>query len=720
MKSAKANQVQFVFLCGSLKVETFHVVEFAGVDKISDCYDYTITLRSPDPDIKSEDILNKPASLFIFRDDEFYPYSGIVSKFSYVETSTDFSTYVVHLVPHLWLAGLNIQSRVFQKMKVDAIVKKVLDDNGLSDYYTFDLQGSYPEREFVVQHKETDLNFIQRLLEEAGIWYFFKELPILKEELESVGKDKLIISDKPDSFVNISGDNEIVYRSKSGMVQSNAAVDKEYCSRLNIQRNVVTKSTFVKNYNYRTPEVALNGQKPIEGGMVGKDYQYGGKFRDTDNAQKEAALLARQHSQEVSDITGSSDCRGFRAGMRFKLNEHSRNECNDTYLILSVTHSAAHTSASGFDKQATYINHFQLVASKMITFFAPQHSHKATPVNGIITAPIEANGSDYASLDDQGRYKVRMPFDISDNKNYDASKYVRLAQPYSGPSYGIHFPSHEGAEMILACIDGDIDKPLGIGTVPNANTISPVVSANKEQSVIRTAGKNEMVFDDTKDKQKIHVTTAAKNVMTFDDENDLISVVTTYGSKMLIDDKNKTTTLTADKHNIMMAYNDSPCIVVTSGEGHVIKIDDKAKKLTIQTKAGHVIQLDDDGGTMVLTDCKGKNTVTLDGAKGLSLESKGKIVIKAAEDLEISGANIKMEAAKGKVDMKAKSDFSIAGVNVNVKANSAFKAKGTNVDLSADAKMAIKGSVSAEMSGVKVAVKGSAMTEVTGALVKIN
>lgn len=720
MKSAKANQVQFVFLCGNLDAETFSVVDFSGSDQISNYYEYTISLRSANANISAADVLNKPASFFMFRSGEFYPYSGIVSKFSYVDTTTDYSTYSVVLVPHLWLLNLNTQSRVFQKMNVKDIVKKVLDEGNLADYYTFNLQGTYPEREYVVQYKETDFHFICRLLEEAGIWFFFKEFPILLEELESVGKESLVISDKPDSFVVIAGENELCYRSPSGMFQHDSSAEKEYCNKLSVVNNVATQNVLVKSYNYRTPEVALTGQKQVEGGLVGKNYLFGGNFKDTDNAQKSAALLAKHTAMKVSAITGNTDCRGFRAGMRFTLIDHAREECNDTYLIVSVAHGGGHASAGGGN--ATYRNSFSLLPSATVSFFAPDHEHKATPMHGIITAPIEANGSDYASLDENGRYKVRLPFDISDNKNYDASKYVRLAQPYSGANYGMHFPSHEGAEMILACIDGDLDKPLGIGMVPNANTTSPVVSTNKEQNVIRTAGKNEIVLDDTNEKQKIRITTAAKNTVNFDDENKLILVQTTDGNKLLIDDKNTFTTLTAKNHNLTMSYKDGEeNIAITSAEGHLIKIDDKEKKLTIQTKAGHIIQLDDDGKKIILTDCKGKNTVTLDGSNGLAIDSKGKVTITAAQDLEIKGANITLEATKGKVTVKASTDVAISGVNIEGKASTGLKLKGPNVEVAADAQMKIKGGATAEFaSDGMTTVKGGAMLTLKGTMVMIN
>ena len=712
MKSAKANQVQFLFVCGNMDFDTFSVLDFSGSDQISHIYEFTVSLISSNANICSADVLNKPATLFMLRDGEFYPYSGIVSQFSYNETTIDHSSYSVILVPHLWLLNLNKQSRVFQKMSVKDIVKNVLDNGNLADYYTFDLQGSYPEREYVVQYKESDLNFVCRLLEEAGIWFFFKEKPILQEEIEIVGKERLIISDKPDSFVVISGANEVCYRAPSGMNQHDSTEEKEYINKLSMVKNVATQSVLVKSYNYRTPEVALSGQKQVEGGSFGKNYYFGGNFKDPDGAQKFATLLSKQAAMDVGTITGSTDCRAFRAGMRFTLIDHIRDECNDTYLIVSVVHGGGHVSVGGSERQITYENVFSLLPSVTISFFAPARKHKATQMHGIITAPIEANGSEYASLDENGRYKVRLPFDISDNENYDASKYVRLAQPYSGANYGMHFPSHEGSEMILACIDGDLDKPLGIGTVPNANTVSPVVSANKEQCVIRTAGKNEIVLDDTKDKQKIHIATAAKNALTFDDENKNIGITSTDKNQIIIDDKNSIVKVISKKHIISLSYGDDTGVTIATEKSNFIKLDDTNEIISIQTKGGHKVNLDDKEKKIVFEDGQGKNSITLDGNSGCIVSTKGKLELKVTQDLVISAANITLKS-NGKIEATASSDFKIKGMNLEAKGD-------VGVKLNGGATLDIMGGTSTKVEGAMLDLSGSAVTKIKGGMVMIN
>ncbi len=715
--SKKANQAQFVFICGDLDLTTFGVAEFTGNDSISSPYDFTISLRSPRGDISADEMINKQATLYIFREGEYFPYSGIVSEFKFLGTSTDYSTYSVRLVPRLWLLSLNFNTRVFQKMSVPDIIEEVLKDAGLSDYFSLDLQGTYGEAEYIVQYQESDLDFISRLMEGSGIWYFFKELPLLEEEIEGANREELVISDKAASFEYISGESEIVYRSPSGLSERVDSTEKESVDTVVYEKQIIPTEVQVKNYNYRTPEVDLSASKAISSGNVGKVYTYGGGFKDTDGSQKSAELAANRIATEQITVSGDSNCRGFRAGFRFTLKDHSRDDCNDSFMIRTVSHKGSHISAEGGMGRFSYKNVFALLPSSKVENYCPPVKTPVPKINGVITATIEASGSDYASLDEMARYKVRMPFDLSDSANYDASKYVRLAQPYSGSNYGIHFPSHEGTEMVLACIDGNPNKPIGIGTVPNANTVSPVVSNNKAQSVIRTAGGNELILDDTDEKQKVTLNSKAKNIILLDDENKKIEIKTTGddngNNRIVLDDQNKHLTIGGLNHGMQLSYGDSgKGITIQTELEHLIKIDDENNIITIKTAGGHAVQMDDDGNTITITDGAGKNTVTLDGGGGLSLDSQGEIKITAQADLIIEAANIKMTAQQA----------------IEETANMDVKIKGMNVEAKADMNMTVEGGMNTEVTGMMLKCegktmadfKGGAKTTLTGGIVMIN
>jgi type VI secretion system secreted protein VgrG len=711
----KANEAQFYFFVSGLPSETFEVMNFSGIDAINAPYSFDITLISLKDNIAADKVVNKQATLLIFRDGEYFPYSGIIADFKFADKSVGRSTYVFRLVSKLWLLRLNRQSRIFQKISVPDIIKSVLDDAKLSDYYVIKVDNSkYSKQEYIVQYQESDLNFITRLMENSGIWYFFNEHPILPEEINGEpGKETLFITDAVDKFENVATISDIIFESESGMTEQIETKETESVNALRYNRHVTPTGVLTKDYNYRTPEVNLSGQKTIKTGDVGTVYEYAGHFKKVDEASASAEMIAQEIASQQIIVDGESNCRGFRAGKRFVLKKHFRDDCNTTYVISQVIHLGAHVMAGQSASTFTYSNQFRSMPQDRATTFKPPKRAIVPQIPGILTAKIEANGSEYADVDEMGRYKVRLPFDLSKTKNHEGSRYIRLAQPYSGQNYGIHFPSHEGAEMILACINGNPDRPLGIGTVPNASTLSPVVSTNKQQSVIRTAGGNEMVLDDTDKKQKVRLNSTAKHTLEFDDENRKISLKSTDESELLFDDKNELVKLTTHGHTITMTYKSgSEGIVINTTAGHTAALDDKNKKITIHSKAGHSFEMDDSGKKIVMADCAGKNKVTLDGNGGIILDSQGKIEIKAQQDIEIKGMNIKITAQNG-IEAKATADMKLKGMNIEAKGDMGVKVEGgVNLEL--------KGGAQAKLSGTMLDVSGSAMTKIQGGMVMIN
>jgi type VI secretion system secreted protein VgrG len=712
----KANESQFYLMVGNLGAETFYVKRFFCTDEISCLYTVTLEVESADGLIAPDQVLNKPSTLFIFREGgQYFPYSGVITEFYYTGQKFDQTQYRAVLQPKLSQLDYIHQTRIFQKKNLPDIIKDVLDKAQLSNYYKFQLQQTYPVQEYVLQYQESDFNFISRLMESVGIWYFFKEPDVAASQVKPGGStESLIITDKAASFLPIAGDPKVLFRDPSGLVDRDSAGVRESVHSIGYQHSVVPQEVVLKNYNYRTPETQLTGKNKVKNGVAGSVYEYGGSFKNVSEAQRAAEVTANRIASRQILVAGESNCRALRAGLRFTLAEHNRQDLNADYVLTRVSHAGGH---EGDD--FTYVNTFQSFPGDRGSSFAPQLRAIVPKVNGVLTAKVEANGSQYAAIDDTGRYKVRMPFDQSSTNNSEGSKYLRVAQPYAGAKYGMHFPVHEGAEMVWACIDGDPNKPIGLGSVPNANTTSPVVGANKVQSVIRTAGGNEIVLDDTDKKQKLHIKTSADNIMSFDDQHKNIAITTTDGNGLLLDDKNEKCVWNADSHTIVMDYKNKK-VVITTGGGHTVEIDDKNKKMTLQTTGGHVVQMDDNSKKISLADGANKNTVVLDGNKGLILDSKGTIDITAAQDLTIKGMNVKIEAQQA-LNGKGTKEAKIEGLDVTVDGTKSVTVKaGATAEISSSASTTLKSSMAVSVEGATTAIKGSMMTNITGTMVKIN
>ena len=163
-----ANEFQYKFVCGTLKEETFHVLKFEGNESISSLYRFEITLQSSIKNIAAADLINKPATLFIYRMGEYVPFSGVISDFAYTGETIDNACYTAILMPKLAMLDCQVQTRIFQKKSYTDIIKEVLDLDGLQSYYKLDVSQTLPPQDFVLQYQESDLNFISRLMEAVG------------------------------------------------------------------------------------------------------------------------------------------------------------------------------------------------------------------------------------------------------------------------------------------------------------------------------------------------------------------------------------------------------------------------------------------------------------------------------------------------------------------------------------------------------------------------
>ena len=487
------------FACSAIS-SAFRVVGFTGTEAISQPYRFEIELVSDDPEIDFSDVIDQPATLTMYRGDDPSEVDGIVTSLQQLHQTGAQSEfrygYRAVLEPRLSRLTFSMQSRVFQNRTVEEIVTQILDEAGVD--VEFDLKDSYAPREYTTQYKETDLAFVQRLLEFEGIHYAFRH---------EDGAETLVVSDDAKSATPIEGDPEIAYSHADGLRPSDSL---ETIRDFVLEQRLVTGMTRVKDYNYRTPEANVFSENELEAkGSTGVHSDYGVHAKDTDAADRLSKIRAEEIESQRVTVTGTGDCLRFRAGQTFSLRDHYRDGLNQTYLITSVQHTGAQpdtAEASVADEALpNYSNAFTCIPAS-----APFRPPRLTPepkLPGVMTAKVESGGGDYAYIDDEGRYRVKMPFDLADAEAGGASKPIRLAQPYTGAGYGMHFPVHADAEMVFACVDGNVDRPLGLSTVPNPSQGSPVTSENRSRNSIITSANNRIELDDDTGNERIKLYT---------------------------------------------------------------------------------------------------------------------------------------------------------------------------------------------------------------------
>jgi type VI secretion system VgrG family protein len=500
---------EFTFISKALPEDTFSVVKFSGIDAISKPYEFDITLSSQDPEIDLKAVLQNSATLAIIHGGAELPFHGVLAEFEQLHEVKQHAFYRAILVPKLWNAGLYHENQIFLDKTVPQIIEEILKQVGMAGQdYEFNLTRSYPAWEHVCQYQETNLDFISRWMEREGIYYFF-------EQTEKGAK--MVVSDNLSIHKDIHGDPDIPYSPPSGLIASEKEIVKEFVCR----QKMLPAKVILKDHNYRKPGLEIKAEAAVDPNGRGEIYVYGEHFKDSEQGNELAKIRAEEILCKEREFHGEATASAFSPGYIFELSEHYRSEYNRRYLLLEITHQGSRSEdlLAGLGKEksrqeetAGYSNRFVCIPADVQ--FRPERRTQKPKFYGTMNAFVDAAGDGkYAELDEQGRYKVILPFDLSGRKGGKASRFIRMAQPYAGftatdgvkgPS-GMHFPLHKNAEVLLTFVDGDPDRPIISNSIPNPETVSPVIKENQTQSVIRDNYGNELILDSTPDDEHIRL-----------------------------------------------------------------------------------------------------------------------------------------------------------------------------------------------------------------------
>lgn len=428
-----------------------------------------------------EELLQQPAALRFGLDGDLEVHGifrGIVMESTH---DPERIRYRAWLVPRLWELSQIRRSRIFQDASVVDIANALLDEIGLreaGETVEWRLGSAYSASEYTVQYQETDLDFLNRLLEHHGITYFFDQAP---------DGERVVFADGNHAFVELSQFASIDY------VPAEAA---DVRGVVELARELTPQPAMVvlRDYNWRTPSVALQSQAAADE-VTGRGFtnRYGDHYKDPGAGQTLAALRAQELLARRDVYRGRCRIAGLRPGHKFELLEHPVGDLNRSYAVTSIQiemESGGIADAGGsVDLSFTAIPHD-------VTYRPPLRT--ACPkIEGVMHARVDGEAPGTAApIDEWGRYKVVFPFDLVGQSGGKASRWVRLAQPASGPGFGIHFPLHIGAEVAIAHLDGDPDRPIIMNSPPNTETVTPVNHANATQSAIRTQAGIQLIWDD--------------------------------------------------------------------------------------------------------------------------------------------------------------------------------------------------------------------------------
>jgi type VI secretion system secreted protein VgrG len=385
-------------------------------------------------------------------------------------THADLHAYRLRLVPRAFALTMVETQDILMGQSVPEIIQAKLAAVNLDTNLDLRLTGAYAPREFVVQYKESDYAFVCRLAEHLGISFYF---------LHGDAGEKIVFTDNASGFAPLEGAESIPFRARG---------EQREVFELTARHRVVPSYYAVRDYNYRTPQVDITGEHELSA-FAGGVIEFGTHHKTPDEAKALAKVRAEERLAGQLVYAGRSGVPALAAGMRVTIADHPDLGSIDL-LITEVEHQATLVVGSrGPSDMPRYVNAFRAIPADRT--YRPPRVTPRPRISGLVTGIVDPGpagpAAKYAQLDEQGRYLVRFLFDTTPPGERPASRPVRMIQNHAGENYGTHFPLKPGIEVVIGFIDGDPDRPLIVGAVPNPIKPSPVDSANPGVHRVRTS-----------------------------------------------------------------------------------------------------------------------------------------------------------------------------------------------------------------------------------------
>ncbi len=444
-----------------------------GFEAISTPFAFEVQFISSD-EIDALDAIGKPATLTVDVVDNRLLATGVIGAFRLKDPTPagDFS-YALTITSRFGLLDLSRQNQVYatdSDLTLPTLIDGILD-NSLSTASTTGghqqtvpatkrLSASYPARRHVVQYEESDLAFVSRLCEHDGIFYFF--------EHDDSG-DTVVFGDSNLAFTQAQlpdGAKVPFRRDRTAPGAGEVAITSFIADAA-----LAPGKIFLRDYSESTPAMQLLVQAAIDGNGPGVVVEHGTNFDSMDRGNTLARIRAEEFGCRRIVFHGESTAPQLRPGTFFDLSQHPNMGLDGRYLVVEARHTAAVPNPLAYtpgSETRAYVNTITCV--KFDAAFRPRRATPVPKLGGLFTAQIDAQGDgDRAEIDSSGRYKLRLVYDEANAPDGKASTSIRRAQPYAGPAdSGFHFPLLKGTEVVVSYLNGDPDRPIIVGALPNA------------------------------------------------------------------------------------------------------------------------------------------------------------------------------------------------------------------------------------------------------------
>jgi type VI secretion system secreted protein VgrG len=630
-------------------------LSMSALEEVSRLFEYQIIAASDDLSLAPDSLLGKPVAVSIdLGGGAKRWFNGIVASFGIEGGDGRHATYRITARPWLWLLTRSADLRVFQDLSVIAIVKEIFAKykGNVVDKTT----GNHKPRGYCVQYRETDFNFVSRLLEEEGIFYWFAH---------TEDKHDLVLADDAGAHTVMPGYETTPYR----VDQSNALAEQQVIFQWRMRHEIQSGKFSLRDYDFEKPSTDLLAHqmtsKRSHAEAQHEVYDYPGRYIDKAAGGDLATVRLDEAAAHYGRYTGETNTPGLAAGAKFTLKEHPRADQNDAYTVLATRIDMQQARyESGAEQDGGFLCSFTV--QRFDEPFRPARSTRKPTVAGPQTAVVVGTGDPGDIFTDEyGRVKLQFHWDRLGKKDNTSSCWVRVASPWAGNGFGMISLPRLGQEVVVDFLEGDPDQPLVTGRVYNAAQVPPYalpdnasVSTVKSRSVKgATDAFNELRFEDK----------AGKEYVLFHAQKDRLDFI----------EETLKSQIGKDEHRSVKGNRKEK----VEGEHHVSVTKDVKHKFD------------------------GKYNVT--AGKDILFDGGGLFSLKAAKDITAeSGASISLKSATA-MHLKIGSNLGAeGGQNVHIKA-------GMNVVIEGGMQISIK-------AGGSSIVLGPDGVSITGMMVKIN
>ncbi len=656
---------------------------FKGSEGISRLFHFDLNLLSEDSGIDYTQIIGQTVTITLNLANETPRYiSGVISRFGQGGSGGTFTSYYAEMVPWLWFLTRDANCLIFQNLKIPDIITQVFDNLGYHDYSN-KTKGTYEPREYCVQYRESSFNFVSRLMEEYGIYYFFQH---------AQGKHTLVLADDPSPISECPGQSEFNLD-----VESTAITENDVITGWRFEREMRTGKYTLTDYYFETPSTSLvatvNTIDTVGGNTRLETFDYPGKYTTKDDGTSLVKTRMQEEEALFNVSHGTSNARSMVSGFKFTLKQHYLDDLNVAYLLTDIEHNAS-SNAYGTGTGARgdrYSNTFRCIPASV-----PYRPLRVTPrpvVYGPQTAVVVGNTGDEICVDKYGRIKVQFFWDRKGQKNASSSCWIRVSHLFAGKSWGALFTPRVGQEVIVDFLEGDPDQPLITGRLYNADQMPPgtlpdTMNVSGWHTKSTKGGgdhdHNVLAFDDTKSSEMFYMR-AQKDMWTVVENDQTLHVMR---DQTITVDRNRTETVTNGDENVTIktgnrthTVNGNEQLQVQTGDRDV-KIEQGNETLIVgegdrevDVCAGNDSHNINQGNREVnilqgndsLTITEGNLTITLDGGS-VSIEAMQSITLTCGDSsITITPSGIEIDASS--VDISGDAEIQLGAAMIDVEAD---------------------------------------------------